>query len=140
MRRFRALIVTGLLWATVWLPIGIGLAIFGATQPRTDIVGPSPTWLVAVWTGWGALSGVLFALTLSLAERRRTLQELSIPRIAVWGALGSMTLPLVVIVIDRFSSYDDDWLLPLLVLGFSAALGGACAAWTLAMARRAPEA
>lgn len=140
MRRLRALLLTGIFWALFWLPIGIGLAIYGATLPKTDVVGPSTAEFLTVWMGWGALSGVVFALTLMIAERRRTLQQLSITRIAVWGGLGSMTLPLVVIIITRLASpTDDDWILELLVLAFSAALGAACAAWTLAMARRASE-
>ena len=43
----------------------------------------------------GFVGGVLFALVLGIAARRRRFDELSLPRFAAWGAVGGVLLGLV---------------------------------------------
>jgi hypothetical protein len=75
---------------------------------------------------------------LGIAERRRSLETLSLARIAVWGAVGAMTLPAVLTLGDVAGSAPGyGWRFPALALSVSAALGAACAATTVVIARRA---
>jgi hypothetical protein len=128
----------------LWLPIGLALALYADTSPAqpSDIIDrPVPvSRFVAVWTLWGALSGAGFALLLMLAERRRTIEELSAVRTALWGATGAVTLPLVLVAVDVMSTpvgaRGYTWRFPMVVLLVSATLGTLCAAATLFLARR----
>jgi len=43
----------------------------------------------------GFVGGVLFAVVLGTAGRRRRFEELSLPRFAAWGAVGGLLLSLV---------------------------------------------
>lgn len=43
----------------------------------------------------GLLSGLGFAALFSLAERRRQLRDVPLPRVALWGLLGSAAIPLL---------------------------------------------
>jgi hypothetical protein len=73
-RRIRAMLRTAVVWSAAWTVPGL------------------------VWTCVGAISGAAFALTLSVAERRRSsLGTLSMRRVVSWGAIGGAALPLVVL-------------------------------------------
>lgn len=72
----------------------------------------------------GLVSGVCFGLLLSFAESRRTIVDLSLIRVAIWGILGSAALPLLTGMQNH------------LIL-FTCPLGAAFAAATVAIARRA---
>ncbi len=147
LRQFRAALGIGLMWAVIWLPIGLALALYAASfppQPSDIISRPvSVPWFVTVWTAWGGISGTGFAIILGFTERRRSLSELSLSRIAAWGALGAMTVPTLLILVEILSTplslHFYDWRLPLVVLAVSATLGGVCGAVTLTLARHATE-
>lgn len=134
------------MWALVWLPIGLALALYAASSPPqpSDIISRpvSVPWFVTAWTAWGGISGTGFALILGFTEHRRSIGELSLARIAAWGALGAMTVPTVLMLVEilttPLSLHFYDWRLPLVVLAASATLGGVCGAVTLTLARRAP--
>lgn len=144
LRRLRATLTIALLWALVWLPIGLALALYaGSRSPQPSHVISRPVSIplfVTAWTVWGALSGAAFAVVLALTERRRTIENLSTSRIAIWGALGAVALPLLLTAIDVVRTpvglRGYSWRFPLLILAVSAALGAACATATLALARR----
>lgn len=127
-----------------WMPLGLALSLYAglrAPEPSDIISRPvSLPLFVSVWTVWGGMSGALFALLLGFAERRRTLGNLSRARTAVWGALGCMTLPAALTLVDVLQTPAGlrgyGWRFPLTALAVSAALGAACAAATLALARR----
>jgi len=146
LRKLRAALVIAALWAVVWMPLGLGLALYAglrSAEPTDVLARPvSVPLFVSAWTVWGALSGALFALILGLAERRRTLGNLSRARTAVWGAIGCVTLPAVLTVIDVLQTpvglRGYSWGFPLAALSVSAGLGAACAAATVAVARRPP--
>jgi hypothetical protein len=145
MRRLRAVLTIAAMWALAWAPIGLALALYAASSPPqpSDVIARPVTvpFFVAAWTVWGALSGAAFAFVLSVAERRRTIESLSPPRTAAWGALGATALPLLLLAIDLASTpvglRGYGWGFPLLTLSISAGLGGCCAAGTLAIAQRA---
>jgi hypothetical protein len=79
------------------------------------------------------LTGGLFAVVLAVAGRRRNAESMSMPWIAVCGAVGAGLMPLVVRMVFPFPA--SVWA-PMIVT--NALLGGAGAAVMLAMARRAP--
>jgi hypothetical protein len=137
-------LVFALIWAIVWLPIGVALAYYADSRPAapSDIIGRPvsiPVFATA-WTAWGAISGGVFAVVLGWAERRRTIEALSIVRTALWGALGASALPVILLGVDMLSTPAGlrgyGWRFPFVVIGVSAALGAGCAAATLGLARR----
>ncbi len=152
-RRIRAVLVTAAVWGAVWsVP---GLAWIGRLNMHRD--DGLPFHLPSVvrdvfmhWTVFGAIAGVLFALTLGLAERRRSSADaLSMRRVVGWGAIGGaafpiLVIPLVPIVAPEYARQLPD------IHNFSAALrqamlvgtvygvlGAICAGASLRLARRA---
>ena len=143
-RRLRAAFSIAVLWALVWVPVGLALAFFAAASPPrpSDLISRPvavPQFL-AVWTLWGAFSGATFALVLAVAERRRTIGSLSLSRTALWGGLGAAALPILLVAVDVVRTPAGlrgyGWTFPGLILVVSALLGACCAGATLLLARR----
>ena len=140
-KRIRGIVGTALSWAIPWSLTGVALAIttivFGAypgIRGILEFVG-----LVATFYGiWGAISGGIFAVVLAAAEHRRALKELTMGRVIAWGAVGSLIVPLLFVIL--LSRVYDDALIPSLPLfAIPAALGAVSAAGTLSLARRAEK-
>ena len=117
----------GLTWAVAWLGLGALLML--------PLGFPAVEFLIGA-LGFGALGlmgGTVFSVVLQITEGRRTFSELSLPRFAVWGAVGGflMSLP----VITTFSSLT----LALLNVGITSILAAGSAAGSLALARRAED-
>ena len=95
LRRVKAALVTGVLWALVWIPVGVGVGLYQYWTGSFIDVAPTPARMVAFilmrfalgWGLMGAISGALFAFTLAVAERGRTVATISVGRVAVWGAV-----------------------------------------------------
>jgi hypothetical protein len=124
LRRLRGAVVVGLTWSVLW--IAIGLAIFGVislADPGQIEPGEGLRTALPILGTVGFLSGLGFSALLSIIERRRSLEKLSLPRVALWGALGSAAIPLIM------RGADGVW-------PETAVLGAICAAGTLAIARR----
>ncbi len=135
-RRIRGIVSTGLTWAFGWGAVATVLKLGAAT-----FLGATLGSLMAVivsGTTLGFVAGTSFGVILSITERRRTLDQLSLKRVAVWGALGGMGLslllaprllgaglPLCVVV----TSY-------LIPLGITGPLGAGFASGSVALARR----
>ena len=85
----------------------------------------------------GALSGWTFAAILTGAERRRNLQTISVARVAVWGALGSIGLwyglRLIPMTVTQFLLFRGH----AFSLAVAGMLGAASAAGSVLIARRA---
>jgi hypothetical protein len=81
-RRIRGIIGTGLTWA-------FGFAAFNSIVALFQGGGWAP-FLGAMTIGgfFGFVLGSGFASILSLTEGHRTLEELSLPRVGFWGAIG----------------------------------------------------
>ncbi len=132
LRKLRAVTVIALTWALIWLLVGVVLAILDFFGPHGDF-GGTPIWFYpVVWTTWGAISGGLFALVLSFTESGKTVSSVSLGRISAWGALGCITLPMILVSF----AWDLDWLAKFVIVAFSAILGAVCAAGTVAAVRR----
>ncbi|QDU18160.1 hypothetical protein [Urbifossiella limnaea] len=122
-RRIRGAIGTGLAWGT-WL----GAGVLVARVPGVDSDLP----FVYQFAPFGILSGVIFSEALVAIERRRRLDRVSLSLAAGWGAVSGLLSAVVVAALRGDVS-------EVLVFGPVLALAGAaCAAGTLALARR-PE-
>jgi hypothetical protein len=152
LRRLRGALGTTATWAAAFAAFGAILALLaglvfalGATPPPGVAREGIPAELIAYIARWatiGALSGIVFAGTIMIAERRQTLAGLSSSRFARWGflagALGSATVAAAFVAVVAPSRFVG-WSLALglggvLVLG--GALGRATARATLRAARR----
>ena len=108
--------------------------VFGAGMILLFIVGfgaadvPFPLFFGLL----GFLAGVTFSLILGIVERRRSFDQMSLPRFAAWGAAGGLALAL------PLGLSVGGGALPILVPIFALA-GATCAAGTLALARSAQD-
>ncbi len=132
LRRIRGAVGVGLVWAAVWAPAGVLLGMV------VDPDGSMDEMWVAVGAYPGFLGGVVFSAVLAVAAGRRRLEQLSLPRVAAWGAaagllVGALPLALGAPTTERPPSL----LLAAVTVGAIALLSAASAAGSLALARRA---
>jgi hypothetical protein len=125
LRRLRGMLGMGITWAVGWAIIMCLLAnVIAVVDPDSIDAGEEP-WRLALMVGAvGFISGSVFAMIFSSAERRKRIQELSVLRSTLWGALGGAALPLLTTM-------------PETVLVTTVPLGALFAASTIAIARRA---
>ena len=92
-RKVRGIIGTGISWALGWSIGGTALhgalALLGLTSRPDILVEPFMYGL------WGFYGGAVFAGFLAAAEHRRTLSELRMSRLAVWGTMAGVSVPVV---------------------------------------------
>jgi hypothetical protein len=124
--RIRAAFVTGLTWGVAWFGAGMVLLLivgFGAA----DVPFPLGFGLL------GFLAGTVFSGVLGIAERGRRVEQMSLPRFALWGAVGGLLFAGVFVTVVGLAGAAS---LDLLVMGPIFALAGAgSAAGSLALAR-----
>ncbi len=129
-RRIRGAVGMGLTWALAW---------FGAGMVLLLIVGPDAADVPfpLLFGLLGFLAGVTFSGVLAVTGRRRTFDEISMPRFALWGGIGGLLFGVgFVFIAGALGAASLD------LLGMSAvfALAGAgSAAGSLALARMAEE-
>jgi len=85
LRRLRGIIGMGLLWAVGSVAFFLGLAALqgGGWGGWVGIL-----YLIPMSAGFGFIAGCAFAGILSMTERHRRLEDLSLRRVALWGAIG----------------------------------------------------
>ena len=126
LRRVRGAIGMGLTWAVVWSAAGaVPRWVFGI---ETDVPFP----IVFGVLGLGA--GVIFSALLTLTEGRRTLDQMSLPRFATWGAVGGVLLSALFVRGASLGGADALVIAPTFALAC-----GVSAAGSLALARRAEK-
>ena len=130
-RRIRGALGMGITWALGWAFVG------GVIEVIQNIV---PGWngtIVDIWPaalGFPAFfGGVIFSGILGVAGRRRRLDELSMSRFAVWGALGGLLLMVPFLVLLGVAPET------IAATGLVTALCSSSAAGSLALARRAED-
>jgi hypothetical protein len=96
-KRIRAAIGMGLTWAAAWAVGGILIGVASNVLPGLpwdaffDVFdAPLPALAVP-----GFFGGAIFSIVLGIAGRRRKFNELSLARLAAWGALGGVLLTLL---------------------------------------------
>src|SRR5262245_7837483 len=146
MRRTRGILFMAALWGLTWATIGVLIGLI--KWYRGDLVDVLPTPLsmaiplILAYSRWfgtaGAINGCFFAVLLSVAERKQSLATLSLARFALWGALATLVLPVVISLIfflvmgpyEFNVSFTVERLAPIVGLGM------ASAATVLVLARR----
>jgi len=93
LRRLRGALGLGLTWGIAGFVIGMGIELIHNIWPNPlgSAVDIWPMMLAVP----GLLGGVAFSTVLGIAGRRRQFGELSLPRFAVWGAVGGFVVSLI---------------------------------------------
>ena len=124
LRRIRGAIGMGLTWGAAWFAAGsVPRWVFGV---NTD--APLPL----VFGLFGLIAGVIFSAVLALTEGRRSFDQMSLPRFAVWGAMGGLLLSALVAKAGSLGWGDVLALAPTLAVA-----SAVCASGSLALAGRA---
>ena len=94
-RRIRAVLVTTVLWASAWGLVGLvqGLVWWLRYYREGYMASGFVMWefqAMLLYAIVGALCGSGFALLLARAERDRTIDDLSLSRTALWGAVAGI--------------------------------------------------
>jgi hypothetical protein len=84
---------------------------------------------------WGFAAGGAFAVVLSIAERRHTLADLSLRRVALWGGIGGGSLVLATVLILSLAGIPMTG--ELFAIGLTVLLGVGFGTGTVALAKRA---
>lgn len=129
LRRIRAAVVLGVAWAVVWAPVGVAIGMLVDPDGSMD----EPWILIGAYPGF--IGGVVFSAVLAIAARRRTLGELSLPRVAAWGAAAGLLVGLVPFTVALSSGTLSAWMLAGGAIGAFTLLGAGSAAGSLALAR-----
>ena len=111
-------------WAVGWFP----RSAFG---PRQVIIAAIEFFLM------GGLAGTLFSLFFARGERRKTLETLSMGRVALWGFLG-VGIPSAALTVGAMLVYGRGFVIAPLSIALAGAIGSGMSVATIALARRAP--
>jgi len=124
LRRIRGAIGMGVTWGVAWSGAGLLLAIitgFKADAPFPLIFGVL-----------GFFAGIIFSAFLALTEGRRSIDQMSLPRVAGWGAAGGLLLSALFAKAASLGMGDVLAIAPTFALA-----SAVCASGSLALARRA---
>lgn len=128
--RIRAAFGMGLVWGFAWFSAGLAILLVVGLD-AADVPFP------LLFGFLGFLAGALFSSVLSVVENRRSFTQLSIPRFALWGAVGGLTLAaLFVLTVALFGNEQLEFLG---LAGVFATAGAICASGSLAIARGATD-
>ena len=123
-RRVRGAIGMGLTWALAWGGAGVVMAV--VTGFTADV--PFPLFFALL----GFIAGVIFSAVLALTMGKRSFEQMSLPRFATWGAVGGVALAALFAPAASLAGSEA-----LMVASIFALASAACAAGSLAVARRA---
>lgn len=145
LRRIRGAVGMGLTWAFGWALTGIAIGVASMLLPFLPwhlffkiFDAPLPALAVP-----GFIGGVFYSLVLGIAGRRRRFDEISLPHVVAWGALGGLMLTLfpaflVLVGLATPSSQGAGlWQITAVVAGPLMLLSSASAAGSLLLARKA---
>ena len=125
LRRLRGAAGIAVTWGSLWAAIGVVLTLaIGVLRPEEIDPGEGPGKVAAVLGLVGFLSGLGFAAILYMGEKRRTIRELSLGRVALWGAVSAAAIPGLI-----GAPVSEGWI--------TGTLGAIFAAGSVAVARRA---
>src|SRR5678815_793089 len=97
LRRIRSALILGLLWAVVWLPVGV---VAGAAFRWIAIPLQPIDWaFFGMFIGLGFASGATFGALLSRLERGQTVEGIRPGRLAVWGLSAGASIPILLCLI-----------------------------------------
>src|SRR4051812_26457098 len=126
LRRIRGAIGMGITWGAAWAVAGmVPRWVFGINADA-----PFPL----IFGVLGFIGGIVFSAVLALTEAGRTLDEMSLPRFAGWGAIGGVLLAALFARAVSLGLGDV-----LAVAPTFAVACAVCASGSLAIARRAEK-
>jgi len=127
LRRVRGAVGMGLTWAFAWFAAGIALLL--VVGPHAADV-PFPIGFAM----FGFLAGATFSTVLGITEGRRRFEQLSIPRFALWGAVGGVLLSVAFVLLADVGRGALVVLAPVFALASAASAAG-----SLTLARRVDD-
>ena len=146
LKRARGAIGMGITWAAAWAVLGLIIGV-------TSVLLPGLPWWDAFFEVFdaplpalaipGFVGGTIFSVVLGVAGRRHRFDDLSLPRVAAWGAVGGLLLGLVpaaMVGVGLASTEGSDstiWQTTAAIVGPLIILCAASAAGSLLLARRA---
>jgi len=140
LRRIRGALGMGLSWAVVGFVAGAGIELIHNLWPN-PLGSAVDIWPMALALP-GFLGGVAFSAVLGIAGRRRRFDELSMPRVAAWGAVGGFLVslaPTAMVFMGLATANVSVWQITLALVGPFTLGGAAAASGTLALARMADD-
>ena len=125
LRRVRGILGTAFTWAMAWMGLGAGIGVLAGFPLRYLL----PMELNNSVQGF--IAGASFAVILTIAERHHTLEDLSLRRVGLWGAVGGLLLSFIPLAFGVPVPY----LLGPLVINVG--IGAGMASGSVALAKRA---
>lgn len=135
LRRVRGALGMGLTWGIAGAVLGFVMEFF---DPQGEIADIWP----AVFAYPAFFGGVLFSVVLGIAGRHRRFDELSIPRVAAWGALGGLLvslIPATMVGLGLASANVSIWKITAVLAGPLSLGSAVAAAGSLKLARWADD-
>lgn len=135
--KLRGLLGVGITWGTLWAGIGAAIGVVvGTVRPEVwQWTNPIIEWALGMGL-YGLVSGIGFGTLLTIREGRKTLADLSLRRVALWGLIGGAVVPLLFGAAGMFPAGTT--LLDVLgAIGVTGFLGGTFAPTSVAIAKRA---
>lgn len=140
LRRIRGALGMGLTWALAGFLAGVGIELIHNIWPNP--LGSAVDIWPAALAYPGFFGGVAFSTVLGIAGRRRRFDELSLPGVAVWGAVGGLfvsLIPAAIVVVGLATPGVPVWEITLALLGPFMVGGAVAASGSLALARMAED-
>lgn len=137
LRRIRGALGMGLTWGLAGFVVGMGIELIHNIWPNP--LGAAVDIWPAALAYPGFFGGVAFATVLGIAGRRRTFDELSLPRVATWGALGGLFVALIpaAMAATGLATFNVPlWQITAALLGPFTVGGAIAASGSLVLARR----
>ena len=115
LRGIRDAVAMGLTWAAGWTLVGmLGVVVFYTLFPSVPDI--FDIW-IPVFAYPGFLAGVGFSAVLWIAEGGRRFDELSLPRLAAWGAVVGLLLGVLPFALGTPSARFPLWLVVVIIVG-----------------------
>jgi len=140
LRRARGALGLGFTWAVLGFLAGGAIELIHNIWPNP--IGRAVDIWPMVLAIPGLFGGVAFSVVLGIAGRRRRFDELSLPRVALWGAAGGLLvslIPAAMVLVGLASPNVPVWRISLTLLGPFGVGGAVAAAGSLALARMADD-
>ena len=140
LRRLRGALGMGLTWGVAGFIAGMGIELIHNIWPNP--VGAAVDIWPAALAYPGLVGGVAFSVVLGVAARRRRFDELSMPAVAGWGALGGLLvslIPAAMVAVGLATSNGSVAQITLALLGPFTVGGAIAASASRAVARRAED-
>jgi len=138
LQRIRGALGVGLTWAVMWSAVGAFLGLLDGVVMRGGSIQVGVVFdAIKILSVLGLIGGGTFSVILATAGRRRTFDEMSLPRFAAWGGGLAASIMLGAGAILRGSVEQLVEPSGLIVASIVALLGSGSAAGSLALARGA---